>query len=210
MITYRRSSGSGQNLILPGTSLTQWRLRSRWCAAVDVLTVLAAAALIIFTAIDTMTSWPSNQVLVGDPDVARFAAIVLAPCWPWLLVSAVMVYGVPRRESVTADPERPRSPLWPWPWRAGMTLAGLVSLVVVVGAFVIGADSGTTRVLPGRRYEVSALDLHNAGWTMVSPAQFHFWQASFLREDAVFTMFAVALIAGSLGFLHRHRQLVRR
>lgn len=205
VFAYRRSDGSGQDLVWPGTHLTAWRMRSRWCAAADMVTIAAATVLIAAVAVDVVGSWPANHVLISDPVMSGFAAIVLAPCWPWLLVSALMVYGVPRRGSRTPAAHHLARARWPRSWRFGLSLTVLVSLGVLVGGFMTGAGEGATRVVAGGRYEVSTLDLHNSGWTVVSPAQFRFWEASFVREDAMFTLFAVALIAGGLGFLHRHR-----
>jgi len=68
--------------------------------------------------------------------------------------------------------------------------------VIVVG-FVIGADKGSLRVLPGGVHQVST-SLNNGNWTTVSPQQYEIWDARFVREDAFFGIFALALIGSSL------------
>lgn len=93
--------------------------------------------------------------------------------------------------------------------RAGLGLAALVCVVVVVGGMVMGAAKGDARVLPGPRYEISTIDLNHGNWTPVSAGQYALWQARFVREDGLFTLFGFALIGGGLGLFRLHRAATR-
>ena len=81
------------NRVEPDNEFTQWRLRSRSCAVADVIAVAAAVSLYAVAGIDSVVSWPSNQVLLSDPDLVRIAIVLLAPTLVWLIVSAGMVSG---------------------------------------------------------------------------------------------------------------------
>jgi hypothetical protein len=195
-----------QNLASQGTRLTGWRLRSRACAVIDLVVVAAGASLVVLTAVDSVVSWPGNHVLVTDPQLARVAAFLLAPEWPWLIASFIMVFG---RSMNRRD--RPRS----WPVRVpplsriALLVAAALCVAVVAGGFTIGAAKGDTRVLPGPRYEVSTLDLNNADWTAVSRSQYEAWQARFVREDGLFTFFGLFVVVGGLGLVQLHRAATR-
>src|SRR5437667_12831686 len=81
------------NRVEPDNEFTQWRLRSRSCAVADVIAAAAAISLYAVAGIDSVVSWPSDQVLLSDTDLTRVAWVVLAPTLVWLIVSAGMVYG---------------------------------------------------------------------------------------------------------------------
>ena len=51
----------------------RWRLRSRLCAALDVIAVLEGAGLFVLAAVDSVSSWPADTVLITDPQLARVA-----------------------------------------------------------------------------------------------------------------------------------------
>jgi hypothetical protein len=72
----------------PDNEFTQWRLRSRSCGVADVIAAAAAFSLCAVAGIDSVVSWPSNQVLLSDPDLVRIAMVLLAPTVVWLIVSA--------------------------------------------------------------------------------------------------------------------------
>jgi hypothetical protein len=46
----------------PDSEFTQWRLRSRSCAVADTIGVAASISLYAVAGIDSVVSWPSNQV----------------------------------------------------------------------------------------------------------------------------------------------------
>jgi hypothetical protein len=198
-----------QDLAVPGTRLTRWRLQSRACAVIDLIVAAAGASLLALAALDSIVSWPSNRVLIGDRQLARVAGIVLGPGWPWLIGSLVIIFGVPRgRRGRYARPQG-----WPVPWpliaRVGLAVAAAFCIVVIVGGFAFGAAKGDARLLPGPRYEVSTLDLNQANWTRVSKRQYDVWQARFVREDGLFTLFGLVLAVGSLGLLQLHGTGIR-
>jgi hypothetical protein len=74
------------NRVEPDNEFTQWRLRSRSCAVADVMAVAAAISLYAVAGIDSVVSWPSNQVLLSDPALVRIAIVLLAPTLVWLIV----------------------------------------------------------------------------------------------------------------------------
>ncbi len=63
----------------PDSELTQWWLRSRSCAVADMIGAAASISLHAVAGIDSVVSWPSNQVLLSDPDLSRVAAVLFAP-----------------------------------------------------------------------------------------------------------------------------------
>ena len=74
------------------TRFTRWRLRSPLCAALDVVAALAGAGLFVVAAVDSVASWPSDKMLLTDPQLSRIAGIVLPPAWLWMIASTVMIY----------------------------------------------------------------------------------------------------------------------
>lgn len=193
-------------LLLPesGTRFTHWRLRSGACAAVDRLVAVAGVLLYVVAAVDSLASWPSDWVVLSDRDLTRVAAVVLFPCWPWVLVSFVMVFGVARGPRVPGRWKRLAG--MPGASRALLAGAVLACAAVIAGGAAVGMAKGAARVLPGPRYEVSTLDLNNAAWTPVSAAQFNVWQARYVREDGMFMVFGLALAGGSVLLLRMHRR----
>jgi hypothetical protein len=196
---------------------TQWRIRSRACAVGDMVAAAAGAALFVLVAVDSVASWPSDRVLLDDDVLSRVAGVVLIPCWNWLLVS-LLVLGVlraPRDKQKRSAGRATKRMIWrtmypSLPMRLGLGLACVVCATVVVGGFVVGGAKGGARVLPGPIYQISTLDLNDAEWTPVSADQYAQWRARFVREDgAFFTLFGLALTAGSLGLLQLHRIVIR-
>ena len=194
--------GDPESLARPGTRFTQWRLRSRSCAVADAVAAVAGAVIYAVAAIDDVASWPSNHVLLGDPDLSRIAEVLLLPSWVWLLVSSMMIFGP--RPSRTRRRAAAR-----WPLRARACLAAAVICVaVVVGGFAVGAAKGSVRVLPGPRDQVSTIEINQAAWTTVPMAQFQLWQARFVREDGVFMFFGLILTTACIYYLHLHRKAI--
>lgn len=198
-----------------GTRLTRWRLRSGLCAWIDTIAGLAGVGLFVLVAVDCVYSWPSDAVLLPERDLSLVAGWVLLPFWPWMIASLFVIFGIPardqRRRSRRGGPRAWRmSPLPRSVWvRACLAGVALVCAAVLIGGFTVGQAKGDARILPGPRYEVSTLDLNQANWTPVSAAQYHLWQARFVRGDAILATFGVALVAVSLGLLELHRREIR-
>ena len=188
------------NRVEPDNEFTQWRLRSRSCAVADVIAVAAAISLYAVAGIDSVVSWPSNQVLLGDPDLVRIAVVLLAPTLVWLIVSAGMVYG--RAQSWRLS----QLPAWP---RVGIVAAAVVGAAVIFGGFVVGAAKGAVRVLPGPRYQVSVIVNSPTGWTTVPLSQFRLWQASFVRQDGLLMFFALLVAMSFIALLDLRREATR-
>ncbi|HLK79561.1 MAG TPA: hypothetical protein VKU77_38665 [Streptosporangiaceae bacterium] len=74
-------SGMGdlEDLFEPEDESTPWRLRSRSCAVADMIGAAAAISLYAVVGIDSVVSWPSNQVLLSDPDLSGIATVLLGP-----------------------------------------------------------------------------------------------------------------------------------
>ncbi len=184
----------------PDNEFTQWRLRSRWCGVADVIAAAAAISLYAVAGIDSVVSWPSNQVLLSDPDLVRIAVVLLAPALAWLIVSAGMVSGRMRSWRLSQLPAGTR---------ACIVAAVVVGAAVIAGGFVRGAAKGAVRVLPGPRYQVSVIVNSQTGWTTVPLSQFRFWQASFVREDGFFMFFGLLAAACFLALLDLRREAAR-
>jgi len=169
------------------------------------MAALAGAGLFVLAAVDSVASWPSDRVLLTDPELARVAGIVLLPGWPWMMASFLMVFGVPRRRPRTRRRNSPWRRL-PLPGRIAIWAVAAACAAVVAGSYAVGAAKGSARVLPGPRYEVSVIYLNNLQWTQVTHAQYQMWQAQFVREDSFFTTFGLFLAAASIGFLRLRRR----
>ena len=185
------------NRVEPDNEFTQWRLRSRSCAVADVIAVAAAISLYAVAGIDSVVSWPSNQVLLSDPELVRIAVALLAPTLVWLIVSAGMVYGRMQSWRLSQLPEGPR---------ACIVAAAVVCAAVIVGGLMVGTAKGSVRILPGPRYQVSVIDNSQTGWTTVPLSQFRLWQASFVREDGFFMFFALLVATSFIALLHLRRE----
>jgi hypothetical protein len=185
------------NRVEPDNEFTQWRLRSRSCAVADVIAAAAAISVYAVAGIDDVVSWPSNQVLLGDPDLVRIAVVLLAPTLVWLIVSAGMVYGRAQSWRLSQLPARPR---------ACIVAAAVVCAAVIVGGFMVGSAKGAVRVLPGPRYQVSVIGNSPTGWTTVPLSQFRLWQASFVREDGPFMFWGLLVATVFIALLDLRRE----
>jgi hypothetical protein len=108
-----------------------------------------------------------------------------------------------------ASSQATAKPLFPPLVKACLVAAVLVSLAVIVVSFAIGVAKGSVQVLPGPVYLVSTLDLNSATPTRVSAAQFGLWQARFVREDSLFTLFGLVIMSAGAGLLALRRQPTR-
>jgi len=175
---------------------TTWRLRSRSCAVADMIGAAAAISLYAVAGIDSVVSWPSNQVLLSEPELSTIAAVLLFPTWVWVIFSAGMAYDRTQHWGLKQMPARPR---------ACFAAAAAVCAAVIVGGFVLGAAKGSVRILPGPRYQVSTIDINQSAWTTVPLSQFRYWQASFVREDGFCMLFGLAAATILIALLHLHR-----
>jgi hypothetical protein len=188
------------NQVEPDNEFTQWRLRSRSCGVADMIAAAAAISLYAVAGIDSVVSWPSNQVLLSDPELVRIAVVLLAPTLVWLIVSAGMVYGRLQSWRLSQLPAGPR---------ACIVAAAVVCAAVIVGGLMVGAAKGAVRILPGPRYQVSVMVNSQAPWTTVSLSQFRLWQATFVREDGFFMFFGLLVATGFIALLDLRREATR-
>jgi hypothetical protein len=124
-----------------------------------------------------------------------------------MIAPVVMICGPAQRDG--AGPAR----LWarlPRLSRVALAVAVVLCAGVIAGGLVIGADKGSARITPGHRYEVSILDLNDARWTRITPAEYRVLQARFVREDGLFTAFGLILAGVRLGFLRLRRTAAAR
>jgi hypothetical protein len=186
----------------PWTRFTERRLRSRACAAGDLVVAAVAAAMWIVLAVDDVASWPADRVLVTQHRLTRpFDLAIMMGCGVWLIGSQWMIFGAPVRGA---------SGPWLSLWR-GRTIriatgvVALATVVVVAGGFAAGAASGTARVEPGSGHEVAARGYHDGAWTPVSAGEYRVWQARFVRMSAGAMIFlgAATLVGAGLFSLYR-------
>jgi hypothetical protein len=210
--------GSGRS---PGDAVP-WRVRSRACAAVDAVFLIAGLVLLGIVAADCVRSWPSNDLVISEPLLARIAGLIVAPGWLWLLASALLLrrylvlFRAPFGERLRAmNWDRSRRPDWAqlpaWAWRpawarACIAVIAAVSAGVIVGSYLVGAGKGSSRILAGPRFQISSLDLNSARWTTVPAGQYRLWQAEFVRGDSLFMLFGCVLVlfTGYLLLAHWH------
>jgi hypothetical protein len=175
-----------------------------------VIALVAGASLTLIAALDSVVSWPSDRVLLTHTDMSRIAGSVLGPCWPWMLASYLMVFGIERRKRGQGllqlnAVQRYR---WPRPRRRMRVYVGLVAAVcatVIATSFAFGGGKGDGRILPGPRYEISTISLNDNAWTTVSPAEYQHWEALFIREDSLFILFGLMLSMSSAHLLWLRR-----
>jgi hypothetical protein len=197
-------SGMGdlEDLFEPGpeNESSQWRPRARAYAVSDIIGAAAGISLYAVVGIDSVVSWPSNQVLISDPNLSNIAGVLLIPTWVWLIFSVGMASSRTQSWRLSQLPARPR---------ICFAAAAVVCAAVVTGGFVLGAAKGSARILPGPRYQVSIIDPNPSAWTTVPLNQFHLWQASFVREDGPLMVFGLFAATGFIALLHLHRQAAR-
>jgi hypothetical protein len=183
-----------------------WRVRSSSCALIDGVFLVAGLCTLVIVGLDAVVSWPSNRVLVDPSSLSDLAEAVLIPGWLWLLATAALLRGdsgvsrrsqLARRGRVAPSNQRARPP---WAVRAPVwakacaVVVATASVTTAVGSLVAGGAKGSGRVLPGPRYEISAMNLNQSRWTVVSGSQYRLWQAQFVREEAPLVMFFLVLV----------------
>ena len=192
----------------PHTRFSDRRARSSLARVVDYIVGLAGAALIGVSLVDAVGTFWHNRVLIFPATLEHFAGALLLPSWPWIMISGLMVFGLPKRDG-TRWPRRSRRLAY-WrqaaPWAAALAV---VFAVVVIGS-VLGAGKGSLRVLPGGIHQVSTLDLNTAQWTTVSAGEYQEWAARFVREDAFFALFGLVLVGFTAAMRSLRRQLIRQ
>jgi hypothetical protein len=192
----------------PRTRFSDRRVRSSFARVVDGIAGLAGAALIGVSLVDAVATFWHNRVLIFPAALEHFAGALLLPSWPWIMISWLMIFGLPKRSGT----RRPRSPKrtanrrQAAPWAAALA----VILAVVVMGFVLGAAKGSLRVLPGGIHQVSTLNVNSAEWTTVTEGEYQHWAVRFVREDAIFALFGLVLVGFAAAMQTLRRQLIRR
>jgi len=197
-------------------------MRSRVCAAVDILIVAVGGGIIALTAVDVLSTWHTSRALVDHQHLSMIMGASLGPCWVWLFASMLMT--VPMRNQKTGwlrnrDPLRSAAErrnraeakivfrnMYPGrrvPWI--LLAAGVLCVCLIVTGLAMGAENGSGYILPGPRYEISTMGLNDGALTSVSADQYAYWQAQFVRLDSMFTLFGLALVGGGLGLVQLHR-----
>lgn len=221
----RGSAASREQFItyLSGLSRPKlWRVRSRVCAAVDIITVAVGGGIIALTAVDVLSTWHTSRALVDHQHLSMIMGASLGPCWIWLFISMVMTVphwnpnaGWPRHREPLRVAENRRSRaeaktvmrnMYPGrrvPWI--LLAVGACCICVVTAGFAMGAVKGSGYILPGPRYEITTMGLNDDTVTSVSADQYAYWQAQFVRYDSMFTIFGLFLVAGGLGLIQLHR-----
>ena len=184
------------------TRFSDWRVRSVIARLIDAAVAAAGVTLIGTSLIDAVGTFWKNKVFIYPATLEHLAGALLLPCWPWIIISAGMIWGIPRRRGNQWQSRRLVSWRPAAPWAA--TFAVIVAVIVI--GFILGAAKGSLRVLPGGVYQVSTLDLNSAQWTTVSQAEYQRWAARFVREDAFFATFGLAMV----GFVAAVRLLRQR
>ena len=200
----------------------RWRARSRACAAVDMVLVAAGGALCAVTVVDVLSTWHTSRAIVDHDHLLQIVGAVLFPGWIWLLASMLLTvpvlgldYGLRRSHDLLRSTEvvarRAQARLVTRTMYAGGLVArvlvslGVLCVCAIVVGFALGAAKGSGHILPGPRYEISTWGLNKGAWTAVSANQYAWWQARFVRLDALFTLFGLAMVGGGLGLLQLHR-----
>lgn len=160
---------------------------------------VAGLAIIAVAAADSLVTWSSNTIWISPTSLEHAMAFVLIPAWIWLLLGSAILYsGHGKRLQLRRIGRGPT---------AALAALALFCLTVVVGGFVIGGDKGSLRVLPGPRYQVFTPGLNDAEWTTVTAMQYRVWEARFLREDGLFTLFGLFMVVGAAAITGTRRQV---
>lgn len=201
----------------------QWRIRSRTCAAVDMAVLAAGAAACTLTAADVLSTWHTSHALIDHQHLTLIMGVILAPCWIWLLGSIFLMGPSKRLNSgrsrkldlwrSTADAlyrtqvKVVRRNMYPGRRSVLVLLAvGVLCISIIVIGFALGAAKGSGYViLPGPRYEISTMRLNSGTLTTVSASQYAYWEARFVRLDALFSLFGLFMIGYSLALHQLHR-----
>lgn len=186
----------------------------------DILAVAVGGASIALTAADVLSTWHTSRALVDHQHLSVIMSATVGPCWIWLFVSMLMANPV----------QSPGRPWYRWPSRSAedrrhraeakmvmhnmypgrrvlwiLLAVGVLCICLIAAGFATGGAKGSGYVLPGPRYEITTMGLNDDALTSVSADQYAYWQARFVRLDSIFTLFGLALMAGSLGLIQLHR-----
>jgi hypothetical protein len=85
---------------------------------IDLIVAITGARLLAVAEVDSVVSWPSNRVLIGDRQLARLAGNWLG--WP------ASRWPVP----------------WPLPARIGMAAAAALCIAVIAAGEAVGGAKG--------------------------------------------------------------------
>jgi hypothetical protein len=185
----------------PPTRFAPWRLRSQVCVPVDWLVGAAGAILIVLPGLDSVLSWPTNNVIVDPATLVHLSTALLLSCWPWIIVSGWMVTG---RQGA----KLPFAPAPKGPWKLTVfcfAVLAVVVLVVIVVGLAMGGAKGSSRVLPNDVYQISSI---GGPWTTVPSKKYDIWTAELVRLDALFALFGL-LMAGFALLMHYLRWSLR-
>src|SRR3954470_15417569 len=171
-------------------SVREWRLRSRAAGVLDLIMAMAGVGIITVAAIDSLVTWPSDTIWISPMSLEHAMAFLVIPGWSWLLFGCAILPSWDSQRFDLRRIGRRRA--------TGLVMTATVCLAVVVGGFLIGGAKGHVRVLPGPRYQVATPGLNDADWTTVSASQYRVWEARFLREDGLFTLFGLFMIVGAV------------
>ena len=162
--------------------------------------VAAASVLACVSVVDSAVSWPWDRVLVAPAQLETLAGWLLFPFWVLLLVSMAGLRLFQRHPAGKA-------PLQMLSVRRRVAVAAVAVAMVafIVGGFLVGAAKGSLRMLPGPRYQVSTPDLNHGDWTTVSAVEYGTWEARFVREDAVLTLFGAFQLGAGIVVLSTRR-----
>jgi hypothetical protein len=197
-------------LASPPTRFALWRTQSTACAAIDGAVLVLGVALVLIPTLDSILSWPTDTVLLSATDLERLAGFLLIPAWIWMLGSAALIGGSRKRQHAgTKSWFRSGTRAVNKPIVIVLVGTALAVLIVVVVSFVIGGDKGSLRILPGGVHQVSTLGVNSAIWTTISVRQYRMWDARFVREDAVFAFFGLAMIWFSVVMLRLRANVER-
>lgn len=207
--------------LIPGTRYSRAGLRN--LRRLDRAVLVVAACVYVSVAVVNIVSWPANRVLLSGGPLIALCVAPLILCAVCSLGSSIELYGTP-------DLRRPAGQLSAMYWGAEkrpgwaklppamrrptartwfpLLLAAAGWGLVAAGSGRAGMAEGDLRVLPGPRYQVSVIELHNAAWTQVSAAQYHVYLASFVRESSIAMLPALAIIANASYLLFLRRELL--
>src|SRR5260221_4235435 len=175
------------------------RIQLRRCMAADLMVLAAAIGFYIVIAADNIASWPADRVLISESGTSALFLAVWLLCVPGSFASNALLYGWPGlvcgpgellRGMFWASRQRPawaklprsmrRPPAWMW---LALVLLAAGAVLVMWGRAAAGPDKGEVRVLPGPRYELSALGLHHAAWTRGSAGEYQAYRAKLMRNS---------------------------
>jgi hypothetical protein len=197
------ATSSGRDRL--GAAFARWWWHSRFFDAVYVAIAAAGAVLFFLVVLDSAASWPTDHVLIAPGTLEQVAAWLILPAWVVMLISLFGVGATRHRSSKLGFP-----PDWSVRRRATTVICVLLLGMFVVGNFLLGADKGSVRVLPGPQYQVSSYSRAGGEWTTVSLAEYRRSAARFVREDAALTFFGAAEVVGAIGVLVLRRRGPRK